>query len=441
MARSKESPVEEAVIRDLMIDGRGVADLPGKAVFVDGALSGERVRFRRRRKRKKVDEADLLEVLSPSTDRVSPRCVSFGICGGCALQHLDASAQLELKQKALLDAFARIGAVEPQTVLSPLAGEAFGYRRRARLGVRLVEKKGRVLVGFREKNKPYIADMSYCETLVEPLARLISPLSVLIQSLDICRELPQVELSYGDNFSALVFRVLVEPTASDREKLQRFAAETGVQLWLQTGGPKTLQLLDGAKQAPPLHYRLPEFELCLEYGPLDFVQVNQNMNRLMLKQAMDLLQPQPNERILDLFCGIGNFSLPLARCGAQVTGVELDLAMVNKARANAALNHIENAAFHVADLSSPEEPQSWWQEDCAAVLLDPPRTGALEVLPLVAKTGAQRILYVSCHPGSLARDAGVLVKQHGYRLRSAGAMDMFPQTGHVEAMALFEKDT
>ncbi len=438
--RQQQHSVEEAGIRDLMIDGRGVADIPGKTVFIDGALSGERVRFRRRRSRKNVDEADLVEVLSAAAERVSPRCAVFGICGGCSLQHLDAAAQLALKQKAMLDALQRIGTVQPQSVLPALAGEAFGYRRRARLGVRLVEKKGRVLVGFREKYKPYIADMTYCETLVEPLAKLISPLSELIQALDIRRELPQIELSYGDNFSALVFRVLAEPTSADREKLQYFAARHQLQLWLQTGGPLTLKLIDNTTHAPSLHYLLPEYKLCLEYGPLDFVQVNQNMNRLMLKQAMELLKPQEGERILDLFCGIGNFSLPLARSGARVTGVELDQAMVKKARTNAALNNIENADFYVADLSRPEEEQSWWQGDYAAVLLDPPRAGALEVLPLVARTGARRILYISCHAGSLARDAGVLVKEHGYRLCSAGAMDMFPQTGHVEAMALFEKD-
>lgn len=439
MARRKEWPVEEAIIKDLMIDGRGVADTDGKAAFVDGALAGERVRFQRRRKRRNFDEAGLIEVLEASPQRVEARCTSFGICGGCALQHLDADAQLQLKQKALRDAFQRIGNVTPENELPPLAGNAYGYRRRARLGARLVEKKGRLLVGFREKYKPYIADMEHCETLVEPLAELIQPLSELIFSLSICREVPQIELSYGDNFSSLVFRVLAEPTSSDLQKFEEFAAQHDVQIWLQTGGPQSLRLLNGESEGAPLNYQLPEFDLCLEYGPLDFVQVNQDMNRHMLSQAMDLLKPQQGERILDLFCGIGNFSLPIARSGARVTGVELDSRMVEKGRANAELNGIDNADFHVADLTAPEEQQAWWHNDYSAVVLDPPRAGALESLPMVAATGSGRILYVSCHPGSLARDAGVLVNEHGYKLVSVGAMDMFPQTGHVEAMALFVK--
>ncbi len=441
MARRKEWPVEEAVIRDLMIDGRGVANTEGKAVFVDGALAGESVRFQRRRKRKNFDEAGLVEVLQASQQRVEPKCESFGVCGGCALQHLEADAQLELKQKVLTDAFRRIANVDPGMELPPLAGRAYGYRRRARLGARWVEKKGRVLVGFREKYKPYIADMDHCETLVEPLANLIGPLSELIHSLDICREVPQVELSCGDNFSSLVFRVLVEPSVQDLKKFETFAALHEAQVWLQTGGPQTLRLLNGDTEGPPLNYRLPEFDLCLEYGPLDFVQVNQDMNRRMLTQAMELLGPQPGEHILDLFCGIGNFTLPMARSGARLTGVELDSRMVDKGRANAKLNGIKNAEFHVADLSAPEEQQAWWHHDYSAVLLDPPRAGALEALPMVARTGAGRILYVSCHPGSLARDAGVLVNDYGYKLVSAGAMDMFPQTGHVEAMALFVKES
>ena len=440
MARRKDWPVEEAVVKDLMIDGRGVADTEGKTVFIDGALTGERVRFQRRRKRKSFDEASLIEVLQASPQRVEPNCESFGICGGCALQHLNAEAQLDLKQKVLVDAFQRIGNVMPEEQLPPLAGRTYGYRRRARLGARLVEKKGRVLVGFREKHKPYIADMGHCETLVEPLAKLIAPLSELIQGLDICRELPQIELSYGDNFSSLVFRVLAAPSAQDILKFEAFAVKFNAQIWLQTGGPQTLRLLNGAAEGPPLVYRLPEFDLSLEFGPLDFVQVNQDMNRLMLTQTMELLKPLPGEHILDLFCGIGNFTLPIARSGAAVTGVELDSHMVEKGRANARLNGIENAEFHIADLSAPETEQAWWHHDYSAVLLDPPRAGALEVLPMVVRTGARRILYVSCHPGSLARDAGVLVKEHGYRLVSAGAMDMFPQTGHVEAMALFVKD-
>lgn len=439
MGRRRESPLEEARIRDLMSDGRGVAETDGKTAFVDGALAGELVRFRRRRKRKKYDEAELIEVVEASPQRVVPECSAFGVCGGCSLQHLDATAQLELKQKALLDALQRIGHVAPAEVLAPLAGAHLAYRRRARMGARLVEKKGRVLVGFREKYKPYIADIERCRTLVEPLADLVPRLEELIVALDICRSVPQIELSYGDNLTSLVFRVLEEPSPADRERFASFEQAHNAQVWLQTGGPQSLRLLDGSSEGIALNYDLPEFELTLEYGPLDFVQVNQDMNRLMLTQAMNLLAPQPGEQILDLFCGIGNFTLPAARSGARVTGVELDEHMVQKARANAELNGIREVAFYKADLAAPEEQQPWWKSDYDAVLIDPPRAGALEVLPLVARTGAGRILYVSCHPGSLARDAGVLVSEHGYRLQAAGAMDMFPQTGHVEAMALFVK--
>jgi len=439
VGRRNESPIEEAGIRDLMADGRGVAELSGKAVFIDGVLPGERVRFQRRRKRKKHDEAALIEVLEASPQRVEPACTAFGVCGGCSLQHLEASAQLELKQKALLDAFERIGGVLPQRVLPPLAGAHLGYRRRARMGARLVEKKGRVLVGFREKFKPYIADIERCQTLVPELADLVQPLSALIAGLSICRSVPQVELSYGDNMASLVFRVLEPPGDDDCKRFAAFEQAHNVQIWLQTGGPKTLRLLNGDATGPLLNYALPDFDLTLEFGPLDFVQVNQDMNRMMLAQAIGLLQPGAGEKILDLFCGIGNFSLPVARQGAAVTGVELDASMVHKARANAELNGVVNAEFHMADLAAPESQQAWWKTDYDAVLLDPPRAGAIDTLPLVARTGAGRILYVSCHPGSLARDASILVNDHNYELAAAGAMDMFPQTAHVEAMALFVK--
>ncbi|MBT8421695.1 MAG: 23S rRNA (uracil(1939)-C(5))-methyltransferase RlmD [Gammaproteobacteria bacterium] len=422
-----------------MIDGRGVVDTEGKTVFVDGALNAERVRYRRRRKRKKFDEAELIELLEPSPHRVTPACTAYGVCGGCSLQHLAGEEQLRLKQKSLLDALSRIGGVAPAEIAEPLAGTPFGYRRRARMGARLVEKKGRVLVGFREKYKPYIADIEHCETLIAPLAALVDPLAELIAALQICRSVPQIELSYGDNLTSLVFRVLETPAESDLELFRHFEAAHNAQIWLQTGGPQTLRLLDGSATGPALNYRLEQFDLTLEYGPLDFVQVNQDMNRRMLDQAIAWLAPQPGEAILDLFCGIGNFTLPVARQGAHVTGIELDDAMVAKGRSNAELNDVSTAEFHKADLAAPEAQQAWWKTDYGAVLLDPPRAGALESLPLIARTGAPRILYVSCHPGSLARDAGILVNDYGYTLDKAGAMDMFPQTGHVEAMALFSK--
>lgn len=438
--RARERPIEEAEIRDTTADGRGVAAVAGKTVFVDAALTGERVRFQRMRRRRNFDEAALVEVLAPAPQRATPKCRYYGVCGGCSLQHLEAGAQLELKQASLLEGLSRIGSVTPNQVLPPLAGEPFGYRRRARLGVRFVEKKGRVLVGFREKHKPYIADMEHCETLVPELARLLAPLAELVASLDLCRQIPQIELSAADNAVALVVRVLQSPGVTDLERLTAFEREHQLQLWLQTGGPGTVQPLVAA--APALAYELPEFGCRLSYGPLDFVQVNQDMNRRMLSQALTLLAPAEGERILDLFCGIGNFSLPLARQGARVTGVELDPVMVGKARDNARANDLPDTEFLAADLMA--EPaavgeHAFWSAGWDTVLLDPPRAGAREVLAAIAATGARRILYVSCHAGTLARDAGILVHDFGFRLQAAGAMDMFPQTSHVEAMALFER--
>ena len=434
-----DKPVEAALIRDLTTDGRGVAATAGKTVFVDAAISGELVRFRRQRRRKSYDEAELLEVLQPSADRCEPPCEYFSHCGGCSLQHMLPEAQLRAKHGALSDALARIGGLEPERWLPPLAGRPLGYRRRARMGARWVEKKGRVLVGFREKLKPYIADMHSCETLSPALSALIDPLAELIQALSICRQVPQVEMSLGDGGSSLVFRVLETPSSGDHELLLAFARDHAATIWLQTGGPQTLTTLDKENEPPPLWYELPEFDVRLEFGPLDFIQVNQDMNRLMISQALELLGDLSGQRVLDLFCGIGNFSLPLARHAESVVGVELDQGMVAKARANAQANGVQNAEFHAADLSSNDDLPGWWQQGFDVVVLDPPRAGALEALAPISAAAPATILYVSCHAGSLARDAGILASDYGYRLVAAGAMDMFPQTSHVEAMALFER--
>jgi len=426
------------VVRDTTADGRGVAVVDGKTVFIDAALRGEEVTFRRRRKRKNYDEATLISVDRSAASRVTPRCEYFGVCGGCTLQHLDAPQQLALKQQAVLEALKRIGKVAPVRVLEPLRGKAFGYRRRGRLGARYVDKKGRVLVGFREKDKPYIADMHSCQTLDSRLAVLLEPLAELLAELTIMRAVPQIEVSAGDTEVALVLRALEPPQPADTDALRQFAQRHGVQLWLQSGGPDTLRPLEPSAPSE-LEYRLVDAGLRFRYGPLDFVQVNQEMNQLMVRRAMELLQPEPGQHVLDLFCGIGNFSLPVAHHGARVTGVEFDPAMVARASSNAALNQLEGTQFVAADLQLEGSPAPFWEQACDAVLLDPPRAGAREILPQIAATGARRIVYVSCHPGSLARDAGLLVAEHGYRLQAAGSMDMFPQTSHIEAMALFER--
>ncbi len=439
-SRRPERLVETARIRDITLDGRGIAATEGKRVFIDGAIAGETVRFQRERKRKNYDEARLLQVVEASPDRVEPPCVNFMLCGGCTLQHLGPEAQLRLKQDAILQALDRIGKVSPELVLEPLAGRPLGYRRRARLGARLVDKKGRVLVGFREKGNAYIADMRSCETLKPELSLLIPKLSELIGALHIVRQVPQIEVSMGDNAISLVFRVLESPTERDRDLLRAFGEHNAAQIWLQTGGPDTLAPLDSGRPPADLWYELPEYDLRLAFGPLDFVQINQDMNRRMISQAVNLAAPQPGDRVLDLFCGIGNFSLPLARYSNHVVGVELDPRMVSRAAANAAINGLDNAEFYAADLADATGSHpDWWGAGFDLVVVDPPRAGAQEVLPQIAATGAKQILYVSCHPGSLARDAGILCGEYGYRLRAAGAMDMFPATSHVEAMALFER--
>jgi len=380
-SRKPERLVETASVRDLTLDGRGVADIPGKSVFIDGAITGETVRFQRERKRKNYDEAELLEVVTPSPDRVEPPCVNFMLCGGCTLQHLSPAAQLGAKQDALLQALERIGNVVPARVLDPLAGQPLGYRRRARLGARLVAKKGRVLVGFREKRSSFVADMQSCETLTPELSKLIPELSEMIGALHISAKVPQIEGSMGDNATSLVFRVLDEPSAKDRELLRAFGETHGAQIWLQTGGPETLAPIDPGQPPDDLWYELPEYDLRLAFGPLDFIQVNQDLNRRMISQAMQLADPQPDDRVLDLFCGIGNFTLPLARYARRVVGVELDPRMVAKAAANAAMNGLENIDFYASNLADTTASRpDWWGGGFDLVVVDPPRAGAVEVL-------------------------------------------------------------
>jgi 23S rRNA (uracil1939-C5)-methyltransferase len=426
---------EEARIVDLTHDGRGVARIDGKAVFVPDALPGERVTIRRTGRHRGYDEAVLVKVSEPSAERAAPRCPHFGVCGGCALQHLAPPAQLEFKQAQLLASLERIGGVAPREILPPLAGSPWAYRRRARLGVKYVAKKGRVLVGFRERAAPYVADLHECPVLAPPAGALIDPLAELVQSLTIAGRLPQIEIAVGDDGCALVLRVLETPGDEDLERLRRFERERGVRLYLQPGGLDTVAPL-GA-DAPPLRYRLAEFDLVIEFLPTDFVQVNAGLNARMITRAVDRLDLAPTDHVLDLFCGIGNFSLPVARRAGRVVGIEGADALVGRARRNDELNRIGNAEFHTADLTAACDDQAWAQECYDRVLIDPPRAGAREILPLLARCDASCVVYISCHAGSLARDAGILVRDHGFALASAGVMDMFPHTTHVEAMAVF----
>jgi 23S rRNA (uracil1939-C5)-methyltransferase len=429
--------VQEADIVDLATDGRGVARVDGKAVFIEGALPTERVRFRVFKRRKQMDEAGLVEVLVASKDRVTPRCRHFGVCGGCSLQHFSAGAQLAAKQGQLLENLQRIGNVQPERVLAPLKGPEWAYRRRARIGVKYVHKKGRVLAGFREREKPYIADIQRCEVLLAPLALLPQELAALAETLTIRDKIPQVEVAAGDAATALVFRVLEPPTAEDIQKLMDFGDARGLQIFLQTGGLDTVR--PARADYTPLDYRVDSGHVVIEFGPVDFIQINRDINSSLVDAAINLLRPQACDVLLDLFCGLGNFTLPLARRAKRVVGVEGDAALVSKARANARRNAIDNAEFAVENLFEPAAFGAWANERFDLVLLDPPRAGAAELLPRMAQWRPRRVVYISCHPGSLARDAGILAATHGFTLTDAGVMDMFPHTTHVESIAVFER--
>jgi 23S rRNA (uracil1939-C5)-methyltransferase len=436
MKRISAAP-EEADIVDLSHEAKGVARIDGKTVFVADALPGERVVLRRIGRHRNFDEAVLESVLRPSADRVVPACPHYGTCGGCALQHLAPAAQLAFKQAQLLENLARLGGVEPGRVIEPLTGPVWGYRRRARLGVKHVARKGRVLVGFRERSAPFVADLHECRVLAPPADRLIDPLAVLVGELSIAARVPQVEVAVAGSDCALVLRVLDPPTAADLDRLRTFEHAQGVRVYLQPGGPASVAPL--TPNLEPLRYGLGHFGLVIEFEPTDFIQVNATLNEAMVARAVEMLEPEPSSHVLDLFCGLGNFSLPLARSAGEVVGVEGDAGLVARAERNARSQGVANAGFHAADLANPAAWSAWAARRYDRVLLDPPRAGAREVLPVVGGCGASRVVYISCHPGSLARDAGILVGDHGFRLVAAGVMDMFPHTTHVEAMAVFDR--
>lgn len=442
MARRRRRPLPPEPIQlditALSHDGRGVArNVEGKTVFVHGALAGESVMARLTQKRKSHDEADAVEVLMASPDRVEPRCAHFGVCGGCSLQHLRPEAQVAAKQQALLDALQHIGKVQPDRVLDPLLNASpWGYRRKARLGIKFVPKKGKVLVGFRERGTPYVTDLAECHVLHPKIAALLQPLAQLVDGLSIRDRVPQVEVAMDDSQLVLIFRVLDEPSAVDRDALAAFGRDHALFVYLQPGGPDSVAPLG---ETAELVYALPDFDLRLGFLPSDFTQVNSEINRQMVSHALALLEVGADDRVLDLFCGVGNFTLPLATCAKQVVGVEGDAGLVARARANAERNGLTNVGFHVANLYEDLERPPWLGEQYDKVLLDPPRSGALEVLEHLPRLGANRLVYVSCYPGTLARDAGELVHKLGYRLIAAGVMDMFPHTAHVESIALFER--
>ena len=440
-ARMARAVVETGVVADLTHEGEGVvrdSGDGGKVAFVAGALPGERVSFRRVSFHRSHDEAELVEVLEPAALRVTPRCAHFGVCGGCALQHLDPAAQLQAKQKELAANLQRIGNVAPAEWLPPLLGPVWNYRRRARLSSRYVTKKARSLVGFREKQGKYVADVTRCEVLAEPVASLVGALGQLLTGMQRRESIPQIEVSLSDGEQVLVLRVLDALPPQDLEALREFERAHGLRILLQPGGLHTVAPLTAGPV--DLHYRLDDFGLRLDFGPTDFVQVNGAINNAMVARAIELLEVSPSDRVLDLYCGLGNFTLPLARRAASVVGVEGEAGLIERARANARSNGIENASFHVADLSvEPDKALPWMRGGFDKVLLDPPRVGAREVLSAVAHLAPHRVVYISCHTGSLARDLGVLTHELGFRLRAAGVLDMFPHTTHVESMAVLER--
>ncbi|MFI4895476.1 MAG: 23S rRNA (uracil(1939)-C(5))-methyltransferase RlmD [Steroidobacterales bacterium] len=429
-----EAVSEIAVVAGLSEQGQGIVRA-GKTAFVPGALPGETIRFRRVRRHRQYDEARLEAVLSSASTRVAPRCAHFDICGGCALQHLESRAQLALKQQQLAETLQRLARLEPLRWLEAISSRPWSYRRRARLGVKYVTRKGRVLVGFRERASHFVADLERCEVLAEPIGSLIAPLAALIGQLSVREQLPQVEVAVGDRTAALVLRVLAAPVEQDLGLLREFEARHAVRIYLQSGGPASVRALTEPQQ--PLSYALSESDLELEFGPSDFIQINAEANRALVAAAGTLLELTGAAHVLDLYCGLGNFSLALARRAGSVVGIEAEAALVERARNNARRNGIINAQFFQADLSGSDlAGAAWLRAPYSHVLLDPPRAGAREMLPQIAQLAPQRLLYVSCHPGTLARDLGVLVHEHGFELLAAGVVDMFAHTAHVESVAL-----
>lgn len=441
--RRAPRPATEALPQPVLIErmadaGQGVGHLDGKLCFVAGALTGERVEAAWLRRHASYDEAITTAVLQPSPERVTPQCAAYERCGGCVLQHQAPDAQVRDKQAQLADKLERLGGVTPDAWLAPVRGPAWHYRRRARLGVRHVPKKGGVLVGFRERRSSFLTDMSACPVLDARLSDLIAPLRRLIGGLSIAAQVPQLEVTATDDDVLLVMRHLAPPSDADRAALTAFAAEHRLRWFLQPAGPASVHPLPPADDRP-LQYRLDAFGLALEFGPLDFTQVNFAINQQLVPLAVDLLAPVPGERVADLFCGVGNFSLALASRGASVLGLEGDAALVARARDNARRAGLaERCTFDTVDLYEDAEAAASRLGRRDAWLLDPPRSGAQALCSALPAPGPARIVYVSCNPATLARDAGLLAGQ-GYRLARAGIVDMFPHTAHVESIALFER--
>lgn len=439
-------------VESLELEAQGIAHRSdGKVVFIEGALPGERVQVQVSRKKNQWEQGQVTAISRESAQRVRPACPHFGLhagaCGGCKMQHLHPAAQVAVKQRVLEDNLWHLAKVRPERLLRPIEGPAWGYRERARLSVRHVLKKGVVLIGFHERKSRYVADMSVCPVLPAAVSALLLPLRDLISSMDQRDRLPQIEYAAGDGVTALVLRHLEPVSQADEQRLRAFGVERGVQWWLQPKGPETVHRLD--PDGVPLAYRLPEFGISLPFKPTDFTQVNPHINRVLVDRAVRLLDPQPEERVIDWFCGLGNFTLPLATRAGLVLGLEGSDTLVERARANAALNglssRVEFQSRNLFEIGSQELLETG-KANCW--LVDPPREGAFALAKALADLHAgpalagwsppRRIVYVSCNPATLARDAGLLVHQAGYRCSLAGVVNMFPHTAHVESMAVFD---
>ncbi len=436
--RRRKIPAEpqRATIQSLSHEGRGVASIDGKTTFIHGALPGEQVMFKYLNRRAKFDEGYTVDVVEASSSRQAPACEHFGVCGGCSLQHMTGHDQIRHKQAVLRQQFEHVGSVAPEDWFEPLTGPEWGYRRKARLGVKYVARKEKVLVGFREIYSRFVADIKTCKVLHPSVGEKLTVLQDAVARLDIYNRLPQIEVAVSDDVTVLVIRHLDALSNSDRENLIQLEEELDVIIFLQPKGPDSICRLSD-RPFSGLRYRLPDHNIEIVFQPTDFTQVNTDINRKMVNRVIDLLQPDEHDQVLDLFCGLGNFTLPLARYCKHITGVEVDAGLIERARFNAMHNQIKNADFVAADLMQADLTAAFLQQDYSKVLLDPPRTGAKEVIDRLDLTHVQTLVYVSCNPATLARDAGILVNEKKMKLIKAGVMDMFPHTSHVESIALF----
>ena len=426
-------------VESLDQEGRGVAHADGKVIFIQGALPGELVTYASYQKKPTYELAQVQKVITPAWTRTLPRCQHYGICGGCSQQHLDSRAQVAAKQRVLEDNLRHIGKVAPGSILPAIYGEPWGYRHRARFSARYVAKKGGALIGFREKRSSYVTNMTTCEVVPPRIAALLVPLRGLINGLSIAERLPQIELAIGGDTDALVLRILQSLSSADEALIGQFADRHGVQFFVQPRGPDTAVPLH-----PPhdgvLYYSLPEFALELGFAPTEFTQVNAAVNAILVRRAIALLEPRPGERIADMFCGLGNFTLAIARSGARVLGLEGARELVARAQANAARNGLGALAeFRQADLFVLDEAALARLGEFDRMLIDPPRDGAVALIKALTNTAPRRIVYVSCNAATLARDAGMLVQTKGYALTAAGVVNMFPHTSHVESIAVFDR--